>query len=183
MKKTNTNSSHSRFALLIALAVATLLPLSASAQGRDGLGRLADAASYFRDAECVMSGGEITEVQQWNYSNDPSSPAYGTVLKIRSNEGEFLAYMGPSRYFENRSYEFLPGEVISLKGAMGLLNGEKVLIARKFADLDGFYVVRNIDGSMDFTTDGFTAVLRQDLFEDNQASLVCSLMTVGSLAR
>ncbi|PLX42380.1 MAG: hypothetical protein C0609_09715 [Deltaproteobacteria bacterium] len=112
------------------------------------LTKLADAQSVLCQAEDIAVEGSILQVIQWLYSEAQDVPSHAIVLKLKDSDHEFLAYMGPKRFLENRGINFEPGETLKINGTMANVEGQIMIIARSYSSRGEAFTLRDIDGKM-----------------------------------
>lgn len=108
------------------------------------LNKLGDASKCFTISDSIVTKGVVTEVVNWEDS--PSS--HCVVLKMKSEEGEFLSYMGPLQFLTNHGFSFNTGDDIEIEGVLASVDGNVMMVARSYTFGGSRFVLRNAKGTM-----------------------------------
>lgn len=148
MKKFFDRKSVTVAALAAALVLGSALLSGAASRETPTIKNLSDVSSLFDSHDSVTEYGIVLEVNLVPYSKGRVGGATATVLKVASLDGEYLAYMGPTNFFERQKVTFAPGEPLLLRGVRARMGDEKWLISRVFSKNDGAMVVRGPKGNL-----------------------------------
>lgn len=152
MTTTHPQTSPNYRGLLLLGILALLLFAQASWAGElPRINKLADASMLFSSEPLRTVDARVTEVLTVRFAEDTGDPSVATVLRLKGPAGEFLAYMGPKRFLENRGYSFDVGQDMAVEGVNAILHGEAVLVASAFATERIMVALRTPEGSLDST--------------------------------
>lgn len=148
MKK-HTALGKAAIALLAAgLLLGSGLCAGASAQGVPTIKKLADVSSLFESQPSVTKYVTVLEVRRVPFSGRDGDLSTAMVLKLRSMDGEYLAYMGPTRFLDRRGVSFVPGETLVIQGVRVEREGEPWLISRVFSNSEAVLALRDGGGRL-----------------------------------
>ena len=138
--------------ILFTASLLVLLILSAASRSFAGqtllVTKLADVAKLFPISEPAKMEGVITQVIYWQYSDFNTDPDQAVVLRIAYKGGDFLAYIGPKPYLENRGITFKVGDNLEMEGVMANVNGQSMLVASNISDTWDTLLVRDEVGKL-----------------------------------
>jgi hypothetical protein len=128
-----------RFAVVVAITMATAAPLAAQGQGRGGGPR------YDPATEATVTG-TVDAVEQVTATGAGRRALGGTHLTLKTGTETLQVHLGPAAFLEEKKLAVAAGDTLTITGSRVKVGDEAVFIARDVKKGDTTWTLRDAAG-------------------------------------